>query len=168
LAQHGVKATQARMPVPLPRRTAGDRWDCGVLEPPGGRRGSGTCAKARASSWPIMLRIGAAVAVTVAVKTTQARMPVLLAPLHQVLVQMAEAGELARVLGVRRGLQLAPPAEIATAKKVGDADYGGAHGTVFVRALCPGQIVVNPQMEAHQPSLYRLNMLGFAGVRRNE
>ena len=72
-------------------------------------------------------------------------MPVLPAPpLYQVLVQVAEAGELTGVSGGGRGLQLAPGTEIAALEKVGGADDGGAHGAVFAGALCPGQIVVNP------------------------
>jgi hypothetical protein len=73
---------------------------------------------------------------------------------------MDKAGELAGVSGGGRDLQLAPPTEIAAPEKVGGADYGGAHGPVFVGALCPGQIVVNPQKEAHQPSSYRSNSGG--------
>jgi hypothetical protein len=81
---------------------------------------------------------------------------------------MAEAGELAGVSGGGRWLPLAPPTEIAALEKVGNTDYGGAHGAVFVGALCPGQIVVNPQMEAHGPSSYRFSMVQLPAARRNE
>jgi hypothetical protein len=71
-------------------------------------------------------------------------------PLYQVLVQMAEAGEPACKSGGRRGAELAAGIEVAVLEKVGDADYGGTHGAVFVGALCPGKIVVNPEVEAHR------------------
>jgi len=72
-----------------------------------------------------------------------------LAALDQVLVQMAQARELAGILGGWRRLQFSAGTEIAAAKQVGRGDNSGPHGTVFVGALRPSQTVVNPQIEAH-------------------
>ena len=68
---------------------------------------------------------------------------------------MAEAGELPGITGGVRGLEFAAGTEVAAAEKVGGGDYGGPHGSVLVGALRPGQIVVNPQVEAHQGLFYR-------------
>lgn len=45
--------------------------------------------------------------------------------------------------------------EIAMAKLIGARDYRGAHGTVLVRALRPGQVSggIDPQGEPHHFSV---------------
>src|ERR1019366_5138639 len=56
----------------------------------------------------------------------------------QVLIQMAQAGELPGKAGRARGTRGAARAEIAAAGGIAPGDHGGAHGTVLVSALRPG------------------------------
>src|ERR1035438_3893192 len=61
-----------------------------------------------------------------------------LARVLQVLIQMAEAGELAGEAGSARGARGAARAEIAAAEEIAPGDHGGAHRAVLVGALRPG------------------------------
>ena len=69
----------------------------------------------------------------------------------EVLVEVSEAGKLTRVLGTAGRLQFASGTEIAAAEEVRSRDHGSPHRSIFVGALRPGQIVVNPQVETHKP-----------------
>jgi len=66
----------------------------------------------------------------------------------QVCVEVAERRELAGVDRGARGAGLAARVEIAAAKEVGRRNHGGAHGAVFVGALRPRHLGVEPQIEA--------------------
>lgn len=66
--------------------------------------------------------------------------------------------------GGSRGLRLAARIEIAAAEQVRSRDYGRSHGAVFIRALRPRNLVIQPQVEAHafmvserqEPSKYQV------------
>src|SRR5215471_1418917 len=66
------------------------------------------------------------------------------------LVEVAEAGELSGKLGGARRGGLAAWAEVAAAEEVGGGDHGGAHGPVFVGALRPGEVAIDPEVEANK------------------
>jgi len=66
------------------------------------------------------------------------------------LVKVSEAGELSGELGRARRGGLAAGAEVAAAEEVGGGDYGGAHGPVLVGALRPGEVAIDPEVEAHE------------------
>jgi hypothetical protein len=67
----------------------------------------------------------------------------------ELLIQVSDGGELADILGPARGF--AAGAEVAAAEQVAGGDYGRAHGPILVRALRPGVIPIDPEVEAHEP-----------------
>lgn len=75
--------------------------------------------------------------------------------LRKLLIQVSDGCELpdvGRISGRRRATQ---EGEIARMEEVGGSNDGGAHGTVFVRPLSPGQLTVAPQVKSHtSPLLY--------------
>jgi hypothetical protein len=68
---------------------------------------------------------------------------------------MSEAGELSGELGVAGWGGIAAGAEIAAAEEIGAGDDGGPHGPVFVGTLGPGEVAIEPEVEAHGPILHR-------------
>src|SRR5689334_24561521 len=66
---------------------------------------------------------------------------------------MAEAGELSGELGGLGRTRLATCAEIAAPEEIAGGDDSGSHRPIFVSALGPCQLTVDPQIEAHGPIL---------------
>ena len=67
-----------------------------------------------------------------------------------------------------RELQLAARIEIAAAEQVGGGDYGRPHGPVFVSALRPGQLFIQPEIETHAPMVTAVNVRRSGHIKRLE
>ena len=71
--------------------------------------------------------------------------------LFQLLIDVTKARELSRELGIRAGAGLSARAEILPAEEVAARDHGRAHGPVFVGALRPCGVLIQPRKNPIRP-----------------
>jgi hypothetical protein len=68
---------------------------------------------------------------------------------RQTAIEVGERGEQAGVVAAQARRSGAGGAEIAGMEAVGDRNHGNTHGAVFVEALRPGQVAIDPECERH-------------------